>query len=353
MSVWSMAVAAVLAGAATGAVQQEAQVAQPAPSVTVYAQEEAAAAQEDSQARVSASFNHAQVSEVMDWLTKNGFNFVAADSELPKDATITLNAKDAPVNEVADAIANALGGHWERRGSMRIFRKGEGFEVFSGDNHFFTPGEHGERSWNVMPKGFGGNGDHVFVMPKIPDMKEFKMPDINMPDINMQELKNLPGMDEEARKEMEKALAGSRADMLKGGEEMKISRKAMEEARKEIERAQKEHPEAFNGKTFVWGDGGKFFVGPGANGWAKGLPEKGMRFDDKPFRPSMMIDGHSFTKFVESMSPDQRELQRRQGYLRASDLTENQRKMLGINGREKGWSITINKDGEEVTIKSD
>ena len=348
MSVWSMAAAAILAGAATGAVQQEAQVAQPAPSVTVYAQAEAAAAQEDSQARVSASFNHAQLSEVMDWLTKNGFNFVAADSELPKDATITLNAKDEPVNEVADAIASALGGHWEHRGSMRIFRKGERFQVFSGG---FTPGENGGRPWNVMPKikAFGEDGDHVFVMPKIPDMKEFKMPDIQMPD-----LKNLPGMDEEARKEMEKALAESKAEMLKSGEEMKISRKAMEEARKEIEKAKREHPEAFNGKTFVWGDNGKVFASPDEKGFFKVDPgEKGKTFHYRVGRPSMTIDGRSFTKFIDSLSPDQRELNRRQGYLKASDLTENQHNMLGINGREKGWTITINKDGEEVTIKSD
>ena len=29
------------------------------------------------------------------------------------------------------------------------------------------------------------------------------------------------------------------------------------------------------------------------------------------------------------------------------------RKMLGISGKDKGWSIKISKDGEDVTIKSD
>ena len=362
MSVWSMAAVAILAGAATGAVRQEAQVAQPAPSVTVVAQAASDQDQEETQARVSVSFNHATVGDVMDWLTKNGLSFVAADSELPKDATITLNVKDEPINEVADAIASALGGHWERRGGMRIFRKGEGmFRVFNGDGeHFMMPSEPGAKTWTMPKMREFKDGDHVFVMPNIPDMKEFKMPDIQIPD-----MKNMPGMDEESRKEMERALEDAHKEMLKSGDEMKISRKAMEEARKAIEKARKEHPEAFEGKTFIWGDGnkflttpngdGKFFVTPDKKGYFYRLKPGDNRksFDMKTFRPSMTIDGRSFTKFVDSLSPDQRELKRRQGYLRASDLTENQRKMLGISGRDKGWSITINKDGEEVTIKSD
>jgi hypothetical protein len=67
----------------------------------------------------------------------------------------------------------------------------------------------------------------------------------------------------------------------------------------------------------------------------------------------MRIDGESFTKLMDSLSPDQRELNRRQGFLRSHDLTEGQRKMLGISSNDKGWTIKFSKDGESVTIKSD
>lgn len=381
MTVWSMAAAAILAGTAAGVgTQQATQVAQPAPAVTIvseampsgYVLAQTASDQEESQ-RVSASFNHAAVSEVMDWLIKNGVSFVTADSELPKDATITLNVKDEPINEVVDAIANALGGHWQRRGSMRIFRKGEGFEGFGGNGTLAFPGQ-GE--WKSMPKmkswtGKPGEGNffdkdgHVFVMPDMPNMKEFHldmdhlkslkdMPDMKEFRIDMDHLKSLkdmPGMDEQSRKELENALRSSRIQIERSGDAMKISRKAMEEARKEMEKARKEHPEAFEGRVFMSpSEDGMFRVVPNGKGktFEYRLSPKGM----KGAKPSFMIDGKSFTKFINSLSPEQREQNRRQGYLRARDLSEAQRKILGVDSREKGWSITINKDGEQVTVKS-
>ena len=359
MSVWSLATAAVLAGITAGVGQQAAQVAQPAPDVTVVAQAVPAIYQEDNDQKVSASFNHAAVADVMDWLTKNGVSFVTADSELPKDATITLNVKDAPLGEVVDAIASALGGHWERRGSMRIFRHGEGFGV---DGTFNVAPFMGQgKAWNLAPdekgwSGFGKDGK-VFLMPDVPKIELKDMPELKeMPDMDQlkERLKDVPNS-EEIRQEVEKAMEESRKAMKQSGDEMRISKKAMEQARKEIEKARKEHPEAFNGRIFISPDSqNKVFINPNENGFFKVEPNgKGRTFQYRVGRPSMAIDGRSFTKFMASLSDEQKETNRRQGYLRLRDLSETQRKLLGISGDEKGgWTIKINKDGEEVTVKS-
>ena len=349
MSVWSIAGATILASAAVAAGHQAVQVVQsPAPAVTVVAQAEPEVRQEENEQRVSADFKHAAVSDVLDWLSKNGINFATADSELPKDATITLSAKDMPLSQVLDSIASALGGHWERRGDMRVFRKGEGFTVFANGSPFGD----GEKSFNIAPfaKGFSkdqikafGKDGKTFVMPVLPK-GQWMSPD--MPDLKeLKDLKELPEINAETQKQVEEAMKAAQKAMEENGDSMKISQKAMEEARKAIEKARKEHPEAFNGRIFISPDEKGFYrVAPNS---------KDKVFQYRVGRPSIAIDGRSFTKFMDSLSPDQKETNRRQGYLRASDLTESQRKMLGIEGREKGWTIKINKDGEEVTIKSD
>ena len=464
MSVWSLAAAAVLAGSAAGVSHLGAQEAQGNPAPTVEVQ---------SEQRVSISFNHASVGDVLDWMTKNGASFVAADSELPKDATITLNVKDEPMNEVLDAVASALGGHWERRGHMRIFRKGEDrFRVFGGDGAWSTgdgdnmfhvlpngkslwsegdkgkmfqikPGENGMWKDGVSGKVFqlapgekgnfkvfgdGKDGGQIFISPD-GDEHTFVMPD--MP--NLEHLKDLPGMDAQSRKELENALKASRKAMGDSGMQMRISKKAMEQARKEMEKARKEHPEAFNGKVFISPDGDKFthmwvmpdmehmkelHEMPGMDAAArkemeqaltesrKAMDESGMEmratkkameqarvemekmrkehpdmFNGKTFVMPHGADGKMFqykwdsdglkgskdfapqvwvtrssgdmTKLLSSLSPEQREKNRRQGYLHASDLSAAQRKMLGTPSSGKGWTITISKNGESITVKSD
>lgn len=413
MSLWSLTAAAVLTGLTVGA-QQAAPVAQaapPAPAVQVVA------VQEDSGQRVSVDFEHAQVSEVLNWLSKNGASFVAADSELPKDATITMSVKDQPLDEVVDAIASALGGHWERRGGVRVFRAGNsgGFGEAGGWN--MAPS--GTMKWNASPGGAKvftlkpgdkeGNfkvfddGGKTFVMPEM----NFQMP--NMDELRAK-LKDLPGMSDEQREEMEKALTQSHDEMMKSGEEMKISQKAMEEAHRAMEKAMREHPEAFNGNEMkmsqkamqeahramekamrehpeafngnemkfpekamidaekamekaqkehpeAFKDGDSFFIAPPGEKGRTFLYRTQPRMPNQPglhfMTPRFEFRGHDFTKLFTSLSPEQKELNRRQGYLKASDLTESQREMIGVSGDGKGWTIKIVKDGEEVTIKSD
>lgn len=369
MSVWSLTAAAVLTGLTVGAQQSPptALVTPPPPAITVEAR------QEDSSQRVSVDFNHAPVSDVLDWLSKNGASFVAADSEIPKDTTITMSIKDQPMDEVVDALASALGGHWERNGGVRVFRHGGGggFGEMRMDGNWTTPQPPTQFKMAMPPGKFKTfkDGNKVFVTPDgdnvqafgddngkffvMPDMKNFQMPDMkDLPNLDKlrsqlkEQLKDVPGMSPEAMQEMEKAIKESQAEMMKSGDEMKISEKAMLEAQKAMEKARKEHPEAFKG------DGNSFFIAPRSeNGrtFTFTTPEGGRAGG----RFNVMAHGQNLTKLLGSLSPEQKELNRRQGYLRPSDLTQSQREMLGISGDAKNWTIKINKDGEEVTIKSD
>src|SRR5579862_1028543 len=123
------------------------------------------------QGGVSARFHDARVVEVLEWLDKQGVNYVIADPSL-NDHKITLNIDDQPVGDVADAIASALGGHWEHRGKIRVYKNGPGFgtDFFGGQGMVFPQG--GE--WNVVPKlPQDKDGQNRIYEFSGPDMKSF------------------------------------------------------------------------------------------------------------------------------------------------------------------------------------
>src|SRR4051812_32523243 len=49
------------------------------------------------QKRVSVHFDNAPVSAVVEWLTKQGVNFLVDHSEIPGDRTVSLNVTDQPL----------------------------------------------------------------------------------------------------------------------------------------------------------------------------------------------------------------------------------------------------------------
>ncbi|MEA2552663.1 MAG: hypothetical protein QOJ65_839 [Fimbriimonadaceae bacterium] len=359
MSAWTLAAAAVLTGMTLGAGHQEAAVATvqgaPAPAIEIAAQR-----------RVSVDFSHAPASEVLKWLADNGANFITADSEIPKDAAVTVSIKDAPIDEVVDALADALGGHWERRGSIRVFRKGVGFRMYGGEG-IAMPGEMWKAEDMARLKSFTGQHDAKFwttpdgkklreELKALPKMGDFKMPEVRVwetaPDGMKlrEEMKAIPEIREWAQGDMEKAMKAQERAWAESEGAMKISGKAMDEARKEIEKAHKEHPEMFRE-----GDAREFYFAPGGKDYVFRMDGKAPVFG-KSLRPGttfMFDSGRDITKLFNSLTPDQREMNRRQGYLRMRDLTPSQRSILGVSGKAKGWTIRVSKDGDDLTIKSD
>jgi len=74
--------------------------------------------------KLSVQFHSAKVSEVLAWLQSHGFNFVVNDGDIANSKTVTLNISNQSVGSVADAVANALGGHWERSNGIHVYKRG-------------------------------------------------------------------------------------------------------------------------------------------------------------------------------------------------------------------------------------
>ncbi len=78
----------------------------------------------DSDDKISVHFHDAKPSEVLDCLEKQGINFMVSKSEINDDTRITINVDNQPVEDVLNALARAIGGHWERENGVRVYRKG-------------------------------------------------------------------------------------------------------------------------------------------------------------------------------------------------------------------------------------
>jgi len=88
---------------------------------------------------------------------------------------------------------------------------------------------------------------------------------------------------------------------------------------------------------------------------------KAFKFDDKAlnkkletFRnlePKMFIGTTDVQALVKSLTKAQKEKAAKQGYLKPSDLTTSQRKLLGELPSGTNWSIIYEIDGQKVTIK--
>lgn len=74
--------------------------------------------------RITVQFREAKVGEVLSFLEKHGINFVVSSQSFDKDATLTLSVTEVPLQELVDSIALAFGGRWEKTGSTLVFQKG-------------------------------------------------------------------------------------------------------------------------------------------------------------------------------------------------------------------------------------
>jgi len=80
-------------------------------------------AQRDS--KLSVQFHSARISEVLNWLQAHGFNYIVNDGDFAQGKTLSLNIVNQTVGSVADAVAIALGGHWENVNGVHIYKKGD------------------------------------------------------------------------------------------------------------------------------------------------------------------------------------------------------------------------------------
>lgn len=226
---------------------------------------------------VSHHFDHANVNEVLAWLVQQGFSYVVNDRDFGPDTTVTLDFNHVTVREAAHALADALGGHWEREGKVYVFRDGRA---------------------EALGEGWGG-GSYALAMPPSANFDSEKMRrqmeemQRNMPHFDSQKLqqqiekmqRNMPHFDSEKlqrqMEEMKKNMPHFDSEKLERQlEEGDRNRVDAEDMAKRIMQEHAKHK------------GGQF-------GWSGNMsPEQ-----EKAFKKSMEEWGRTFSKQFEGQAP--------------------------------------------------
>lgn len=229
-----------------------------------------------------------------------------------------------------------------------VMPEGEGFK-------FFTGPEGGMKFWG--PDQEKAMKEHAEVMKELEKSGKFKMfqgdemmksaqDSIRAAIERLQaarEQKNLNdeqrGAIDQALKELKKALEQKSFHLMPGGMEGleffhgDEYKKSMEELHKHMLDLEKEGMfKRFNDED-----------------WKKHLEEmqKGLGENMKILQLKM----ENVKKFVASLTPAQKELAKKQGFLKLSDLTKAQRELLGFDENES-VEMTFQIDGEKITIKN-
>jgi hypothetical protein len=260
---------------------------------------------------VSVQFTNATAADVLKWLAKQNVNFVANVDKLPK-SKITMNVSRVPLHEALETVAEALGGEWQLKGSTLILQNG----MFG--SMTFPTNAFGTSSLNNKTMPFG-------------DMKLFSQID-------------------------DKQFKAFELDRKKMGEDL---------------------ANQINNMKSLYSDGSAFGYKMDSNKLeelkALSLTQDGRKFnfqwDPKAFG-DMKNFAHmkefkkmkSFTfkkinveKFKKSLSISQKELLKKQGYLKFSDLTDEQRGMIfdRPNAQMSGnFTFVFGSDAQKITIKN-
>jgi hypothetical protein len=338
---------------------------------------------------VSVTFNNAPVSQVLNWIKKQGVSFVI-DESITRNKRVTLNIVNQPVSSVLDAIGAALDGHWSRRGSIYVYRPG-GMTFFSSEGlttpkAFMAPDVNTDvqklpkmdKEWvekmGKMPdmKGFTFAAPNVHIedlphmdkewaekMGKIPDMKGFKFV---TPDMRIDKL---APMDKEWVEKMSKMHGDMKSFNLEAPKAFAyhfgpMGKDLAEKIAKEVQDALKDSK--LNDQEF-WEKFGKEL----AESLHKNLDENRPFFNELKAMPFPKMDADKMKelkvyaegakarsidaeKFMASVTPAQKELQKSRGYLKVSDLTDAQREMLGIKD-DQDLNLEFVIKGEKISIK--
>lgn len=260
--------------------------------------------------RVTADFKSAPLSEVLKWLSSQGLSFVVKDGTL--DGRLTIHIANQPLKDAADAIAKAMGGRWDRNGDVFTLKSGsDGLGMLRYED-FKVDG---------TPK--------TFTIPNIQDLPAFKF---SFPDDNVwseadkkafkdqmlkfkQSLPNLKVWTDQDGKILERDLSKMKIDE----KELKAFKDKMSEFKLSLPDVDK----------------------------LKRLELDLSKVGDKSF----IFKAEGIRELMKSLTKEQWEKHEKQGYLKPSDLSPDQIKMLG-NDRDGEWTLSFTIDGKSLTIKS-
>lgn len=269
--------------------------------------------------KVSLQFTNANASDVLKWLGKQNVNFVANTDTLPK-TKVTVNLKNVPLSEALETIAESLGGAWQVRGSTLIFRTGiRSFmsapavapgQRFFGDDARAYGKAFGFNGQNDAFRSFNLDKNYKFDGKALQNLKSLDGKAFNLqafPEFKgkLYDLKSLPEF-------KGKTLNGKVYDDFKG--------KAL----------------TLDSKAFGQMKDLKFTT-PGT-----------LSFGTTGFKK---VDGE---KLLKSISNAQKDLMKKQGFLRVSDLTSEQKAMIFTDPKAdlpKEFKFIIVINDEKVTIQ--
>jgi len=332
--------------------------------------------------KVTAHFSSATAKEVFDWFETQGLSFVVDDSQIPAGARVTLNVVDQPVDVVADALAQALGGHWTMRNGIRVFRKGPASNMGA---FTFSPDD--------LPKSmqvFGGKGGPKFFnwtdgssqsvqdeAKKIEDQakafqKEFGpafQQDLKEK-IQAQDWQKQLGSDfqQKLQDDMKGSFGPDWQQKLQAGTQGQFGPDFQQKLQDEI-KGQFSPDFQLKLQKDVQGQFGPEFekrIEKMAQDLAKSAEELSREiqrqensgqfksssdwsrlFQDRQDAMPKVVDAK---KFLSTLTPGQKDIAKTRGYLRFSDLTDDQRRMLG--GTPGGHTILKFKtDGQQIEIR--
>lgn len=240
--------------------------------------------------KVTIRLNDATPQQVFDQLRAAGLNFVVETNGIEKGKRLTLNLQGQPADKALAAVAEALG--------LSVAKKGDVYTLKPGWGGIVAPEVWSGEMPKDWEKEWSEHAERFRVAPRVwafGPKGEFNF-----------EGKELTP---EQREKIEKALEDLPDVKIEIDRALKDLPKIPAEARESIDKAMADRARAFK------------------------------------------FEGANLTKVMESLTNEQWELHERQGHLKPSDLTPAQRELLGAKG-EGDFSITIDKDGKKLTIKS-
>jgi hypothetical protein len=278
--------------------------------------------------RVSGNFKSIGLAEFTTWLEGQGVSFVIGD-DVKTTRRVTLNIKDQPLDQTVDAVLDALG--------LRADRRGDVFVVKPGNNSTFTFGR-------------------ALAAPHAPSLPA-----------EVFELRGLKGLPDGIRIEELQKRAGEHDrqanELIKGLDSIKIEARALDAEKFGEDLAkQLKDGKAFNGK-----DGEKF-----AKEMAKMAKELAETFRSKKFTDQLRgnldsmielkrlradelgsapVESVNLEKLVKSLTPAQKALQKKRGFLTPDDLTATQRKWIPT-ARGGKFQISVSTNSGTLTLKN-
>ncbi len=322
----------------------------------------------DQDKKITVRFKNASVDEVLDWLSNQGVNFVTAG--VPKDLKVNLNVSDVPLNEVIGVIAEALGGSFHLKGKTYVFQPGN--PVFSHSSTFVSPAEVGDARAPGAPRFFKFNQGNY-------EIKDFR-------NRMLKEFGPSSGFSKDLQRSFDStkwekfAKDFEAQSKSKSNREIKIDTKVWEDHAKALEKQFGEGSAFQKEMRLKFGPNSSFAKEMKAfqleNGKIRELSakehEKLMKdlnikfkdfkaptvpkvpsFEGMPKLPETGVQSSSLLEISKSLTPAQREKNKKQGFLFWSDLTKEQQIKLGAGKWSGSWTISVNSNGESFTVKSD